>query len=104
VALVPGQVVQLGCYWEPRPDPPDVRITLRLESLAGAPVVALERAPDEDRATTHLWTPGQVYPDLQNIQVPPGLAPGVYRLLIGVHAADAPVELIALPLEVVVGP
>jgi|GEM_PF-1396251 len=97
VPIQPGQVVQLGCYWQPTAPPVDTRLTLRLVNAAGRVLAQIEAAPDEDRAATHLWNPAFIYPDLRNLPIPPGTPPGDYRIEVGVTTPTQPAQFIPLP-------
>jgi hypothetical protein len=102
VNVAPGQVLQIGAYWQPRPGLPDIRIHLRLATPAGQAIVDLDQAPEEDTAATHLWNPALLYPDLHNLAIPATLAPGSYRLLLGVSAPNRGSDLVTLPAALIV--
>jgi hypothetical protein len=103
VQIAPGQVLQLGCYWQAAPGAGAVRVVAQLVGPAG-PVALSDSAPDEGRAQTDLWNPAFVYPDLRNLAVPAGAPPGDYRLLLGVGPAGSAPTLVAVPIQIVVGP
>jgi hypothetical protein len=104
VAVQPGQVLQLGCYWQARPGAPDARIAIRLTTATGESLLQIDQAPDQDQAATHLWNPAFVYPDLHNLPIPPTLPPGTYGLQLGVNAPADAFPPVALPVRLIVGP
>ena len=104
VLIQPGQVLQLGCYWQPVAPAVDTRITLHLVSAAGATLAQTEGTPDEGHATTHLWNPRFVYPDLRNLAIPANLPPGYYRIEAGVATTTQPAQFITLPAAFYVAP
>jgi hypothetical protein len=86
----PHPVIQFGLYWQVPATfaGPDYRIGLRLLDAAGQVVAQTNTRPDEDRAVTHTWRPGGLYPDLHNIQAPPG--PGTYTVQLAVYPDGQP--------------
>ena len=86
----PHPVIQFGLYWQVPATfaGPDYRIGLRLLDAAGQVVAQTDTRPDEDRAATHTWRPGGLYPDLHNIQAPPG--PGTYTVQLAVYPDGQP--------------
>ncbi len=104
VVVRPGQVVQIGCYWQAVPNTGDVQATIRLVNGAGATVVQIAGAPDEGRAATSTWNPNFVYPDLRNLPIPAGAAPGPYTIQIGVSTTTRPIAFLPLPLVVIIAP
>lgn len=104
LAIQPGQVLQLGCYWQARPGAPDARIVIRLTTATGKSLIQIDQAPDQDQAATHLWNPAFVYPDLHNLPIPPTLPPGAYRLQLGVNAPAGGFAPVAMPVRLVIRP
>ncbi|HUS14492.1 MAG TPA: phospholipid carrier-dependent glycosyltransferase [Chloroflexia bacterium] len=100
LSLAPGAVLQIGCYWQAVPATGDARVRIQLATLDGRALVDLDQAPDEERAATSTWNPAFVYPDLHNLQVPAGLPPGFYQLLLGVSTSTSPAKLVRVPVEV----
>jgi hypothetical protein len=98
----PNPVVQIGLYWRVPPTfaGPDYRIGLRLLNAAGQVAAQTDTRPDEDQALTHTWRPGGLYPDLHNIQAPPG--PGSYTLQLSVYPTGQPAaaDLWTAPLRI----
>ena len=98
----PNPVIQVGLYWWVPATfaPTDYRIGLRLLTPTGQIVAQTDTRPDEDRAATHTWRPGGLYPDLHNIQAPPG--PGSYTLQLSVYPTGQPAaaDLWTAPLRI----
>ena len=81
-------VVQIGLYWRVPAEfrAADYRVVLELRDAQDRTVTRTDTRPDEDRAATHTWRPGWIYPDLHNLVLPPG--PGRYSLLITLYPTD----------------
>jgi hypothetical protein len=98
----PNPVIQVGLYWQVPATfaPTDYRIGLRLLTPTGQVAAQTDTRPDEDRAETHTWRPGGLYPDLHNIQAPPG--PGSYTLQLSVYPTGQPAaaDLWTVPLRI----
>jgi hypothetical protein len=85
-----NEMVQIGLYWHGPAafQPVDYRVVLELRNTQGAPVTRTDTRPDEDRAATHSWRPGWIYPDLHNLVLPSG--PGRYILAITLYIEGQP--------------
>lgn len=97
---IPHPVIQFGLYWQVPPtfSSTDYRIILRLLNTEHQIVAQTDTRPDEDRALTHTWRPGSIYPDLHNIQTPP--SPGSYTVQIAIFPTRAPDEVWTAPLVI----
>jgi hypothetical protein len=86
----PHPVIQFGLYWRVPSTfaGPDYRIGLRLLTPTGQVAAQTDTRPGEDQDLTHTWRPGGLYPDLHNIQAPPG--PGTYALQLAVYPDGQP--------------
>ena len=83
-------MAQIGLYWRVPPtfQPVEYRVSLRLQDAAGRTVAQTDSRPDEDRAATHTWRPGWIYPDLHNLVLPP--SPGRYTLAVALAPPGQP--------------
>ena len=86
-ALQPGAVVPVNLEWtvlSPLTD--DCKLFIHLTPADETrPVAQVDEPIMCDRYPAHLWTTGEVLKDGHQITIPPTLAPGTYRLLIGVY-------------------
>jgi 4-amino-4-deoxy-L-arabinose transferase-like glycosyltransferase len=87
VAQKPGaSTLPVILYWQ-AVTPPDQDYTVFVQLLDGAGQLAaqLDSMPAGGRLPTSSWEPGEVIADPHEIPLPPGLAPGKYRLIAGLY-------------------
>lgn len=86
-ALQPGAVAHVNLQWtvlSPLTD--DCKLFIHLTPTDQTqPVAQVDEPIMCDRYPAHLWTAGEVFEDRHQISIPATLAPGTYRLLIGVY-------------------
>jgi hypothetical protein len=84
-ALSAGQVLTVSLYWQT-----DQEISTRLKvfvhvlDVSDNRVAGNDQTPGDVRPTTD-WVPGEYIPDVHAIALPGDLAPGEYKLLVGLY-------------------
>jgi 4-amino-4-deoxy-L-arabinose transferase-like glycosyltransferase len=84
--LQPGQALALRSFWlveEPFPD--DLFVFVHLLDAAGNRVAQRDTPPWQGRFPTTSWQPGTMVVDVNDLYLPPTLAPGDYRLVVGMY-------------------
>src|SRR5262249_36317723 len=87
VAQKPGaSTLPVILYWQ-AVTPPDQDYTVFVQLLDGSGKLAaqLDSMPAGGRLPTSSWEPGEVIADPHEIPLPPGLAPGKFRLIAGLY-------------------
>lgn len=94
----PGDTIRFRLYWEAlRPARASYTIFTHLVGNEDpTPVAQHDKPPLDGDYPTMAWAPGEVVVDAYEIQVPPDVAPGTYRLIAGVYH---PQTLERLPLD-----
>jgi 4-amino-4-deoxy-L-arabinose transferase-like glycosyltransferase len=83
-----GEVLPLALYWQAaRPLPADYTVFVHLVDAQGAKAAQRDLPPLEGRVPTSRWAVGELIRDDQDLVVPAGVAPGSYRLLVGMYDA-----------------
>lgn len=89
----PGETALLTLYWwTPRAPGADHDVHVRLVDAGGEAVLTRDVAPQSGAYPTSLWRDGEVVRDLHRLHLPPDLAPGRYRVLVGVHTPGDAVD------------
>jgi hypothetical protein len=81
----PGSPAQLPVtlYWHALSQPPaDATISVQVLNAAGQLVAQNDSEPARGRAPTTTWPPNQIVVDEHAVSLPPGVAPGQYRLVV----------------------
>jgi 4-amino-4-deoxy-L-arabinose transferase-like glycosyltransferase len=82
----PGDIVQVTLFWETaEPLAQRHKVFLHLVDEAGTPLAQRDSEPGGGLALTTTWQPGVVVVDNHGVLVPPALAPGSYRLMLGLY-------------------
>lgn len=86
--LYPGDTARITLFWRAKSEPPgDPHLTLQL--MAGDSVrAAADVTPTNGLYPAPQWAPQQVVRDPHDLPLPADLAPGRYRLQLGVAGAD----------------
>lgn len=63
----------------------DYTVFVHLAQSDGRPVAQADGAPQNGVYPTSLWNPGELINDVHVLQAPASVAPGVYRLLVGLY-------------------
>ena len=95
--LRPGEGLQLNLYWQPLTNLPiDYTYFLHLIDASGQ-TVAQRDTPlrAADYPTSH-WRPYELAIDIADLPIPAQLAPGNYRLALGIYRMDT-FERLAIP-------
>lgn len=81
--------LKLGLYWRCE-TPPAVDYTTfaHVRNAAGDIVAQQDRPPLAGAYPTGLWDPGEIIADTMNIPLPAELAPGPYRLVVGMYDVE----------------
>jgi hypothetical protein len=96
VQAMPGLPLLLA--WQPaRPPHADYVALVHLIAPDGTLAKQYDRAPLQGVAPTTMWREGDILLDAYQLDIPPDLPPGEYRLLIGLY--DLP-TLTRLPVEI----
>lgn len=87
--LHPGDVLGLQIRWRAlAPIPIRYKVFVHLVGPEGRPVAQTDREPVGWRRPTVTWRPGESLEDRYGVWLPPGLAPGSYRLTLGLYGPD----------------
>lgn len=83
----PGAIAPVTLEWTVlNPLPDSCRLFIHLTPAdQSQPVAQVDEPIMCDRYPAHLWAAGEAFEDGHQIQIPPTLAPGTYRFLIGVY-------------------
>ncbi|MCS6800775.1 MAG: glycosyltransferase family 39 protein [Chloroflexota bacterium] len=73
--------------------PDDVQVFVHLAGRDDRPVVQADGAPRGGTYPTSLWSPGERVLDQRALQLPAGLPPGDYRLLVGLYRLEGGARL-----------
>lgn len=86
----PGDAVPLELLWQAAPDfaQEPLVVVVQLLDQDGQVAASLEQEPLAGRYPTSQWQPGELVRDRHALAVPDGLAPGTYRLIVGLYRAD----------------
>jgi hypothetical protein len=103
----PGSSLEVTLYWHALETPPDsYHIFAHLLDADGNIVAQHDGAPGQGRLPTLGWLPGEYLADGYLLQLPASLAPGEYRLEVGLYQPvswQRPAEPIMLDALVVIG-
>ncbi len=88
-AVSPGDAIPVELLWQAAPDfvPEPLVVVVQLLDGAGNVAASLEAEPLNGRYPTTQWQPGELVRDRQVLAVPDGVAPGTYRLIVGLYRA-----------------
>lgn len=89
----PGDALGVTLFW--RADAPlstRYKITVQLLTPDGTLAAQHDAEPDNNRALTTGWQPGEVVIDPHGLVIPPGSAPGQYTIAVAVYPVDAPAD------------
>ncbi len=85
-AFAPGDIIPLTLFWRTETTPAErYKVFVHLSDAAGTLVAQTDTEPGGGFALTTLWQPGQSLVDRYGVLAPPNLAPGDYRLLVGMY-------------------
>ncbi|NTU84961.1 MAG: hypothetical protein HGA45_37280, partial [Chloroflexales bacterium] len=101
--LKAGGVLGLRTFWQvEEPFAQDYFIFVHLIDAAGGRPSQRDAPPWQGRFPTSSWRPGTIVVDANDVYLPPGLAPGEYRVLVGMYdpagGARPPVTADGAPL------
>jgi 4-amino-4-deoxy-L-arabinose transferase-like glycosyltransferase len=106
-SLAPGSSVEVTLYWHALETPvDDYHAFVHLLDVDGNIVAQHDGVPGEGRLPTLGWLPGEYLADRHLLQLPTGLAPGEYRLAVGLYQPSSwqrPAEPVVLDVELEVG-
>ena len=84
--FAPGDIVPLTLVWRAEVTPAErYKVFVHLLNADGALVAQTDAEPGGGFALTSLWSLGESMTDRYGVLVPPGSAPGEYRLLVGMY-------------------
>jgi 4-amino-4-deoxy-L-arabinose transferase-like glycosyltransferase len=90
----PGTILRLALYWRAnRALPQDYTVFVHLLDPRGVKVAQRDLPPLDGRRPTGSWQPGELLRDDQDLPLPGDLAPGTYRLVVGMYD---PATLVAI--------
>lgn len=93
----PGDIIEVTLFWEAaQPLAERYKVFLHLVEDAGVPVAQRDSEPGGGLALTTTWQPGETVIDNHGVLVPPGTAPGEYRLLLGLYPFADPARRLPL--------
>jgi 4-amino-4-deoxy-L-arabinose transferase-like glycosyltransferase len=82
----PGQPWQVVLFWTADgPTPTGETVSVQLLNAAGRLAAQLDAVPQDGRAPTTGWLPGEVIPDPHTLRLPVNLPPGRYTLAVAVY-------------------
>ena len=82
----PGQPLKIALYWRARAAPPeDYTVFVHLVNTAGELVAQHDGQPVGGDYPTSFWDAGETVKDEHEIELPAGLAPGEYRVQVGLY-------------------
>ncbi len=86
--VAPGGQVPVELLWQAAEAPGEpLVVVVQLQDAAGRVVAGLEAQPLDGRYPTQSWTAGELVRDRHTLSLPADLAPGAYRLIVGVYRA-----------------
>ena len=86
--IAPGGQIPVDLLWQAATAPAEpLVVVVQLQDAAGAVVAGLEAQPLDGRYPTQEWIAGELVRDRHTLAVPADLAPGQYRLIIGIYRA-----------------
>jgi len=92
-ALRPGEALGVTLFWQASASlSVRYKVTVQVIAPDGALIAQHDAEPDNNRALTSGWTPGETVIDPHGLIIPPQTAPGVYRVAAGVYPIDAPAQ------------
>lgn len=84
--LAPGDLLHLHLDWLPRqPLTQDYKLFVHVADDAGQPLAQWDGLPGLNTARTSGWPVGEVFADHVLLRLPADVAPGEYRLLVGLY-------------------
>ena len=100
----PGQTLSVSLIWEALgPVEGEAHSFVHLLDAAGQKVAQSDRQPGGVYYPSTLWKPGELLRDDHTLSIPPGTAPGTYRLLVGLYELAADGTIVPLGEPVVAG-
>jgi hypothetical protein len=86
--IAPGGQVPVDLLWQAAEAPVEpLVVVVQLQDAAGRVVAGLEAQPLDGRYPTQDWAAGELVRDRHTLTLPADLAPGAYRLIVGVYRA-----------------
>jgi hypothetical protein len=86
--VAPGGQIPVELLWQAGEAPGEpLVVVVQLVDAAGHVADGLEAQPLEGRYPTQNWTAGELVRDRHTLSLPADLAPGAYRLIVGVYRA-----------------
>ena len=86
--VAPGGQVPVELLWQAAEAPGEpLVVVVQLQDAAGRVVAGLEAQPLDGRYPTQDWAAGELVRDRHTLSLPADLAPGAYRLIVGVYRA-----------------
>ncbi len=84
--FAPGGVLGLRTFWEvDGPFTTDYYIFVHLVDAEGRRPTQRDAPPWQGRYPTSVWRPGSLVVDHNDVYLPPTMAPGVYRVIVGMY-------------------
>ena len=90
-ALAPGDALGVALFWQAdAPLSERYKVTAQLIAPDGTLAAQHDAEPNNHRAPTTGWQPGETVIDPHGLVIAPDSAPGDYRVAVGVYPIDAP--------------
>lgn len=87
--LLPGSDLKVTLYWQAlRPVSEEYTVFVHLRGQDGSLVSQDDYPPLKNLYPTYYWSEGQTVPDPRTLSIPGDLAPGWYRLEVGLYRSD----------------
>ncbi|MFZ2359697.1 MAG: hypothetical protein WA040_10175, partial [Anaerolineae bacterium] len=85
----PGDAIPLELLWQAASDfvAEPLVVVVQLLDRDGQVAASLEEEPLQGRYPTSQWQPGELARDRHTLRLPDDLAPGTYRLIVGLYRA-----------------
>jgi len=92
--LAPGSEVPLTLYWKAqRPIAEEYTVFVHLQGSEGSPISQDDFPPLANLYPTYYWTEDETVPDPRLLNIPSDVAPGWYRLAVGLYRSGDGVRL-----------
>jgi hypothetical protein len=96
----PGDVVAVQLLWSAASDIPQAyKVFVHLIDDSGRPLVQRDSEPAGGSRPTTTWQPGETIIDNHGLLLPPGLAPGAYRLVVGLYDPADPMQRLPVTVD-----
>jgi hypothetical protein len=87
--IAAGETLPITLYWEARaPTDASYRVFVHLVNSRGEILAQHDGSPADGALPTNIWAPGEIIEDPHALVLPADLAPGAYKLRLGLYLPD----------------